>query len=148
MACPFFMPTARLEDGGWLHASRLPLGGGWAGCCQAPGHEGVIPADSELHEMCNLGYAMACPRLPIERPWDAVRFAVASDRLGKIQMWYVCEFAHRPGEHGKLEYDLEQQFWELPHADARVQKMADCYLQSYLTKRNRSVNAGQVQQES
>lgn len=62
-------------------------------------------------------------------------------------MWYVCESGHRPGEHGRLEYDLEKQIWVLAHADARVQKMAECYLENYLTKRNRSVNAGQVQRE-
>ncbi len=57
MACPFFMPTSKLEDGGWLHPSRLPLGGGWIGHCSAPGYEGAEPTNQELRELCNLGYA-------------------------------------------------------------------------------------------
>ena len=79
MACPFFMPTSKLEDGGWLHPSRLPLGGGWTGHCSAPGHEGAEPTNQELRELCNLGYAASCPRLPKERAYDAVRFSIARD---------------------------------------------------------------------
>ena len=57
MACPFFMPTEKLESGSWLHAGRLPLGCGWSGQCMAPGHAGETPSAEELREFCNLGYA-------------------------------------------------------------------------------------------
>src|SRR5260370_2007562 len=75
VACPFFMPVEKLENGAWPHPARLPLGCGWSGCCTAPGHEGEVPSAHQLHE-CNLGYALGCGRLPKQRTWDAVRFFV------------------------------------------------------------------------
>jgi hypothetical protein len=134
LACPFFMPTSKLDDGGWLHPSRLPLGGGWRGQCSAPGHEGVEPTTDELRE-CNLGYAATCPRLPKERNCDAVRFSVARDRGAQLLLWFVCESAHQPAGHGTLEYDLALDHWNSSHPDPRIQKMAACYLQSYLLRR-------------
>ena len=135
MACPFFMPTSKLEDGGWLHPARLPLGAGWIGHCSAPGHEGAEPTNQELRELCNLGYAAGCPRLPAERTFDAVRFSIASDRGAQLLMWFVYESGHRPAGHGMLEYDLSLGQWISAHSDARIQKMAECYLQSYLRRR-------------
>ena len=135
MACPFFMPTSKLDDGGWLHPSRLPLGGGWVGHCSAPGHEGAEPANDELRELCNLGYATGCPRLPTERTSDAVRFSIARDRGAQLLLWFVCESNHHPAAYGTLEYDLASGQWILSHSDMRIQTMAECYLQSYLLRR-------------
>jgi hypothetical protein len=129
------MPTSKLDDGGWLHPSRLPLGGGWRGQCSAPGHEGVEPATAELREGCNLGYAATCRRLPRERSCDAVRFSVARDRGTRLLLWFVCESRHQPASYGTLEYDLALRRWTSSHPDPRIQKMADCYLQSYLPRR-------------
>jgi hypothetical protein len=134
VACPFFMPTSRLDDGGWLHPSRLPLGGGWQGQCSAPGHEGAEPTTDELRE-CNLGYAVTCRRLPKDRSCDAVRFSVAQDRGGHLLVWFVCERGHQPAGHGTLQYDLVLRQWTSTHPDPRIQKMADCYLQTYLLSR-------------
>jgi hypothetical protein len=142
VACPFFMPTNKLDDGGWLHPSRLPLGGGWIGHCSAPGHEGTQPSNEELRELCNLGYAAGCPRLPKERNRDAVRFSIASDRGDRLLICFVYEFSHRPAGHGTLEYDLSPGQWASSHADARIQKMAECYLQSYLLRRIQPASAG------
>jgi hypothetical protein len=133
LACPFFMPLQQL-DGGWLHPSRLPLGNGWDGHCCAPGHEGVQPSDQDLHEFCNMGYAAKCSRLPVERDFDAVRFSVARDQGSRLQVWFVCETGHRPSKHGTLEYDVECQQWVSPHPDSRIQKMLECYVQSYLKR--------------
>jgi hypothetical protein len=141
VACPFFMPTDKHDDGGWLHPSRLPLGGGWIGHCSAPGHEGAEPTNRELREFCNLGYAAGCPRLPEERAYDAVRFSVAHDRGGQLLLWFVYESRHRPAGHGMLEYDLSLDRWISSHSDPRIQKMADCYLQSYLLRRIRRTTA-------
>ncbi len=135
MACPFFMPTGKLDDGGWLHPSRLPLGSGWRGQCTAPGHEGAEPTTEELREGCNLGYAATCWRLPKERTCDAVRFSVARDCGAQLLLWFVCESAHQPAGHGTLEYDLVLGRWNSSHPDPRIQKMAACYLQSYLLRR-------------
>jgi len=142
VACPFFMPTSKLEDGGWLHPLRLPLGGGWTGHCSAPGHEGAEPANQELRELCNLGYAASCPRLPKERAYDAVRFSIARDCSGHLELWFVCESGYRPAGHGKLEYDLDLSQWVSSHSDLRIQKMAECYLQAYLLRRIQPALAG------
>lgn len=141
MACPFFVPTSKLEDGGWLHPSRLPLGGGWSGHCGAPGHEGTQPTSQEVHDFCNLGYAASCQRLPKERAYDAVRFSIARDQGDRLQVWFICESAHRPAGHGTLEYDLSIGRWASSHPDLRIQKMADCYLQSYLLRRTQPAAA-------
>jgi hypothetical protein len=144
VACPFFMPTNKLENGGWLHPSRLPLGAGWSGHCCAPGHEGAEPTEEELRELCNLGYAAGCSRLPKQRDYDAVRFSIARDRGTQLKLWFICEAGHTPADHGMLEYDLALGRWTSPHADARIQKMAECYLQSYLLRRIQPASAGLI----
>jgi hypothetical protein len=153
MACPFFMPTERVEDGAWLHPGRLPLGAGWRGHCTAPGHAGEIPAQSVLEQSCNLGYGQ-CGQLPQDQtlyPWDAIRFSAItkvkhafatnlpqpiSPRAPRriVEVHYVCERGHRPADHGRLEFDPASSTWSLPHADSRVQRMAECFLESYLQK--------------
>ncbi len=90
-----------------------------------------------------MGYAEGCGRLPRERVWDSVRFAartVSSDGNGagrSIQVRYVCEREHRPAEHGKLEFDAFEARWVEPHGDSRVQRMAECFLESYMEKKRR-----------
>jgi hypothetical protein len=132
MACPYFLPQERIANPPWPHPSRLPLGDGWTGYCTAPGHEGVRPSDDELREGCNLGYARECPRLPQQRSFDAVRFSLARDRGQVLSVQFVCEIAHSPGEHGMLEFDSATGRWSRSHADARIQRMAECYVDSYL----------------
>jgi hypothetical protein len=143
LACPFFLPTRKCEEGVWLHPARLPLGGGWYGVCTAGGDPELIPTDYEIREFCNLGYAAKCPHLPAERSCDAVRFQVAQDCEQRIVIRYVCEFDHRPREHGTLEYDTVAARWIFSHSDARIQKMAECHLESYLSK-SRGAPAGAV----
>ena len=41
----------------------------------------------------------------------------------------------RPVEHGDLEFDLSQAVWVRRHDDVRIQKMAECFLESYLKKK-------------
>jgi hypothetical protein len=135
MACPFFLPQKRIEVPLWPHPARLPLGDGWSGQCTAPGHEGAQPNDEELKDGCNLGYARACPRLPRERPTDAVRFSLARDRDMKLSVQFVCEIAHAPGAHGMLEFDAASNRWLSFHPDRRIQKMAECFLDSYLRRK-------------
>ena len=150
LACPYFMPSSKLENGSWPHPARLPLGGGWCGHCTAPGHEGELPAQDVLEAFCNLGYASSCSWSPVERAWDAVRFAVSAPQDSAIRqrpadsaavparflaLRYVCEKDHRPVEDGSLEFDLSRAVWLRRHDDERIQKMAECFLESYLTKR-------------
>jgi hypothetical protein len=147
MTCPYFMPTAKIEKGNWPHPARLPLGLGWSGHCTAPGHEGQTPAQDVLETFCNLGYASGCSWSPPERLWDAVRFAVsvppgrneAQDAMTvpvrTLLLRYVCERDHRPVEHGELEFDASRATWLRRHDDARIQKMAECFLDAYLKKK-------------
>jgi hypothetical protein len=145
------MPVARLENGSWPHPSRLPLGSGWTGHCTAPGHQDAIPSQDILQAFCNLGYGSSCGWAPAERTWDAVRFSVSapdssSREKGRnpfadapariLRLIYVCERDHRPVVHGDLEFDVSQATWPRRHADARIQKMAECFLESYLKKKN------------
>lgn len=128
MACPFFMPTEKIDGGEWPHPSRLPLGAGWRGVCTAASRK--VPGDGELRDHCNLGYAR-CAHLASERHADAVRFSVAAASGSKVVLNYVCERDHRPGEHGTIEFDVATQAWSVPHRDCRIQKMAECFLQAY-----------------
>jgi hypothetical protein len=140
------MPVSKLEGGNWPHPARLPLGCGWSGNCAAPGHEGETPSHDILQAFCNLGYASSCSWAPPHRVWDAVRFAVAAPADSKrktpsfdapsriLHLLYVCERDHLPVEHGELEFDLAGATWLRQHIDARVQKMADCFLETYLKK--------------
>jgi hypothetical protein len=142
VACPFFLPMEKLENGNWAHAARLPLGCGWSGQCMAPGYEGVVPLQEELREFCNLGYAESCTRLPKERAWDSVRFGArtmsdGNGGAGWVQVHYVCERGHRPAEHGVLEFLAAESRWREPHRDSRMQRMAECFLESYMEKRKR-----------
>lgn len=80
--------------------------------------------------------------MPGERVWDSVRFAAraVSDKCGireRIQVRYVCERGHRPAEHGTLEFDAGEARWMERHHDRRVQRMAECFLESYFEKRKR-----------
>ncbi|HZQ94001.1 MAG TPA: hypothetical protein VFA67_03265 [Candidatus Sulfotelmatobacter sp.] len=144
LACPYFMPVEKLENGAWQHPARLPLGCGWSGHCTAPGHDGKIPAQDVLEAFCNLGYAGSCSWAPQQRSWDAVRFCVstpaergtlneAPSRL--LRLLYVCERDHRPVVHGDLLIDLATATWLRRHDDGRIQKMAECFLDSYLKKK-------------
>lgn len=134
VACPYFMPTEKIDGGEWPHPARLPLGAGWRGICTA-GQQSE-PGDIELRDCCNLGYAR-CVRLPGNREADAVRFSVAAASDAKIVLNYVCERDHRPGAHGTLEFDLNAGTCVTPHADERVQKMAECFVESYRQRTNK-----------
>lgn len=143
LACPYFMPLEKLENGSWPHPARLPLGCGWTGHCTAPQHENETPPQGILEAFCNLGYATGCTWAPQERRWDAVRFAVSARRGNTngepsqlIRICYVCERDHLPVERGELEFDAQQFIWIKPHADPRLQKMAECFLKSRMDKNN------------
>lgn len=52
-----------------------------------------------------------------------------------LRLLYVCEREHLPVSHGELEFDLAQGRWPRRHDDPRIQKMAECFLESYLKKK-------------
>jgi len=142
------MPVERLENGHWPHPARLPLAAGWRGHCTAPGHDGQLPSQKVLEASCNLGYASDCSWAPLDRVCDAVRFSVTAPANTKqsnptadnfpvrvLRLHFVREKDHLPVDHGELEFDLSQAQWLRRHDDPRVQKMAECFLDSYLKKK-------------
>ena len=138
MPCPFFLPTERISGGLWPFPSRLPLGEGWRGQCMAPGHEHSAPGETELKECCNLGYARQCSRLPQEREADAVRFSVSVENGNRLRVFYVCEKNHLPGETGTLDYDSALHCWVSQHPNAVIQRLAECYLEAYQSRKHES----------
>jgi hypothetical protein len=128
------MPTEKIDGGEWPHPARLPLGGGWRGLCTAA--SGLAATENELRDHCNLGYARCC-HLPSDREADAVRFSVAAASVSKIVLNYVCERDHRPGEHGTLEFDTSADICLKPHKDARIQKMAECFVNTFRQRTDR-----------
>ena len=136
MACPYFMPTHKAESLAWIHPARLPLGAGWSGFCTAPGYENQAPRDEQLREACNLGYAGKCPRRPQDGPWDSIRFGIAREYNQRLELRYVCEKNHLPAAHGTLEFDAAAGRWTATHDDARLQKMAQCYVEAYLLRKS------------
>ena len=125
MSCPFFLPTAPAPDLPFPHPERLPLGAAYSGHCTAAN---LSPTSDQLHG-CNLGYA-ECAHLPAGRAADAVRFSIRRDPAGVLTIQYVCEAAHAPVEHGALRFDIRGLCRE-PHADPRIQRMAECCVQSH-----------------
>jgi len=128
------MPEQRFESD-WPFPQRLPLGAGWSGHCTAPGHDGVRPGAEELKTGCNLGYARTCSRLPAERHADAVRFALGEERDGVLHVLFVSERDYLPAGHGELLYERARANWIERHPDARVQRMAECYVQAQMERR-------------
>jgi len=134
LTCPYFIPREILNDGSWPHASRLPLGAGWSGACNATGQE-LPAAEAHIRDFCNLGYAAACPNFPQARDWDAVRFSVAGSSTEQIVLHYACELNHAPVEHGTLTYEFARKDWREAHADARINRLAVSYLYAYRARR-------------
>ena len=148
MACPYFMPIAKLENGNWPHPARLPLGGGWSGHCTAPGHEETVPSQEVLESFCNLGYASNCRWTPPQPFCDSVRFAIATPGRKSaahsaiaapvriLRVTYVYERDHRPAGQGELEFDVVNSMWLSRHPDAAIQKMAECFLETFLSRKS------------
>jgi hypothetical protein len=144
------MPEEKLENGAWPHPARLPLRAGWTGHCTAPGHEGEIPAQPVLENFCNLGYS-TCGRRPPDHDatlCDAIRFSarliqrkptahMPKAKKPVFEVRYVCERQHRPAGQGFIRFDAQTLTCLEPHGDLRIQKMAECFLESYLLSRHK-----------
>lgn len=132
MACPFFIPTERL-DGVFKFPDRLPLAPGFSGVCGAPQQVLARPTDEELRDHCNLGHA-SCSRLPKERHADSVRFSAKFAGRHTIAVRYVYELNCRPAGGGMLEYDEHAERWTTAVADDKLQRQADCFLRTWLSR--------------
>ncbi len=132
MACPYFLPAERLGDDPWQRPAWLPLGGGWRGQCTAAS---VTPEPEILRDCCNLGYPKACPHMPGARSADSVRFGIAGQDGKYVDVIFVTQLAYLPVAHGTLRYDRVGGTWIQPHSNRCIQKMAECYLEAYLSRR-------------
>ena len=100
-----------------------------------------MPVQDVLESSCNMGYASGCSWAPSQRLYDSVRFSVsgpAQDSVGRasvVLLIYILERDHRPVERGQLEFDVKESVWRAPHPDPRIQKMAECFLESFMKRR-------------
>ena len=63
MACPFFLPLARVDAEEWIHAPRLTLIDEYRGACRVG--DVFEPEQSAQRDVCNCGYASGrCDRFP------------------------------------------------------------------------------------
>ncbi len=136
MACPYFRPTKPRPWRDWPGKLRPPLGEAYRGECLA-GAEAFLPADDRL-ECCNLGYAAGqCPLFPTTKGPDAVRFAIALDRDGLIQINYSIERDHLPFQQGVIEYSCHNERWRGLDTVSLLRFQAEAYVKSYLRWKQR-----------
>lgn len=93
----------------------------------------VRPEDHELRDHCNLGHA-ACSRLPEQRTADAIRFSARSAERYRIHVRYVYEKDCRPAGGGTLEYDEREHRWLTAIDDEKLQRQAECFLQTWRSR--------------
>lgn len=135
MACPYFYPSARLENTGWVVPPRLPLGDAYAGECRA-GVDAFQPDEAHARQICNTGYGRgSCVRFPQDASTDAVRFHVAEDSGEFIRIQYVFEKECWPKEDGLLECSADSRLINGTE-DAILRGQAVAFLESYLRLRS------------
>lgn len=89
-----------------------------------------------MREACNIGYGRHnCEHFPADSPADAIRFHVAQDALGVVQVQYVYEKDCWPRERGLLEWTAAEQF-STPIGDEILRRQAEVFLAKYLGRRS------------
>jgi hypothetical protein len=140
MACPYFYPTARLENGSWVIPPRMPLGDAYAGECRA-GAEAFRPDEARLREHCNTGYGRgSCEQFPVDASVDAVRFHLCAESEGLIRIQYVLEKDCWPVSSGALE--CSQPVEICGNADTILTRQAASFVESYLRRRDQALAIG------
>ncbi len=138
MACPYFIPDSHHELELWPHRYRLSLGDGFTGHCSLC----PTPCDDEtLRTQCNIGYA-ACEHVPAERPYDAVRFLIAS-RGTLLRVQFACERAHLPSSVGELRFDQSSMNW-LDPPEPQLLSLADAAIRAWIRRATLPVDAPAV----
>jgi hypothetical protein len=126
------MPDQQLEAD-WPFPQRLPLGAAWGGTCTAK-PDATRPSVQEL-KSCNLGYARSCEKLPATRQADALRFSLGEERGGTVRIRFAFEREYLPAGSGELVYESATGRLLTEHSDACLQRMAVCYVQSQIKRR-------------
>ena len=131
MACPYFCPTEPLPRQPLPGTLRPPLGELYAGRCRCRKDESVSPADEQIEEGCNFGYARTkCVRFPAGEGPDAVRFILAEDDGREVRIRYAIERDHLPFGHGLAVFQRGRAEWK--GVEGLLQTQAEAYLKSYL----------------
>jgi hypothetical protein len=68
-----------------------------------------------------------------------VHFCVGGDQEGVVQVCWVVVKDHAHANHGTLEF-ARSVGWRTQHSEPALQRMAECYLETYLAKRGESRN--------
>ena len=136
MACPFFVPSRRLDISGWVRPPRFPLGDPFSGACHARPADIVEPPEARQRELCNCGYARGrCDRFPGDSAADAVRFSITDDTPNRLLVVYVIEKDHAPAGHGTLEYEVNDARLEGPSISDILAQQVRAFLESYVSRR-------------
>jgi hypothetical protein len=137
VACPFFHPTERFEDGIWLQPPRLPLGDPCHGQCIAGFDAPNQPGIDDIRKLCNIGYARGrCPRFPASfEGADAIRFSITGDEGETLSLVCIFEKDYGPFRHMALSYDRVAARFTTP-MESRIQEaQARMFVDSYLNRR-------------
>ena len=141
MACPYFFPTARLDNGSWVIPPRVPLGDAQTGECRANAIP-FQPDEAHLRDACNCGYGrLGCERFPADAACDAVRFHVGEESGALIRIQYVFEKDSWPAGHGMLDYSLAAR--EIRGTeDAILARQAEAFVESYVRRKDQALATG------
>jgi hypothetical protein len=135
VACPYFLPQARLATGLWVHQPRLPLGDAYSGICHAPACEPCVPSEKQQEDLCNYGYVGGiCERFPAGGPADAVRFSLASDDRVRLRIVYAIEKEHAPIAFGEFEFSTSTNVLVFAPGNAILAAQAEAFARSYLAR--------------
>jgi hypothetical protein len=118
VACPYFMPVEKLENGTWPHASGFLWDADGVDTARRRDTRASLPRRKSCRSSATLAMrkvADVCRGIGVG--FDPVRSSNNGRRRKngtgrRIQVRYVCERDHRPAEHGMLEFDATAKRWE------------------------------------
>ena len=136
MACPFFAPSRRLENTGWVIPPRYPLGDLFSGTCHASAVVNPTEGSPRPIAATTVTPVGRCDRFPGGSTPDAVRFSVTHDAGPRVSLTYVVEKDHSPVELGTLEYDVADARLDGPVISDVLVQQARAFVESYLRRKS------------
>jgi hypothetical protein len=141
VACPYFYPVERVDDGTWIKPPRLPLGAPYRGFCQSVDGQRFEPDARGVRECCNTGYARGrCARFPDRAPADALRFSIEADANGVIEIVFIFEAAWSPARFGRAQWSEGAIRCE-EALDPVLRRQMEIFISNYLEHRSRPAHA-------
>ena len=138
MACPYFYPVERIDDGAWIQPPRLPLGGPYSGLCRAIDGGPFQPGESALRECCNTGYARGrCARFPAQAVIDALRFSIEAETDDVVEIVFVREREWSPAGYGRAQWSAGKVKCD-EALDPLIERQMEIFVANYLTRKSRS----------